>query len=245
MSKRPLINDTKHALADRGDDLYQTPPEAVRALMRAERLSLRIWEPCCGPGAIVRVLRQAGHHVIATDLVDYGCEDSQSRIDFLMERAAPPGVEAIVTNFPYKLAAEMIRHGLTLVPRMYLLLRFAFMESERRADILESGQLRRVFVFTNKLPMLHRAGWSGPRMTTSPTVYAWFCWDRSYRGPIITKRITWKPEQICAGCGERFDPSRAHAVTCSPRCRQRLHRSRKPSHFAARRRASVTRERVL
>src|SRR5262249_46930029 len=62
-----------HPYADRGVDLYETPAPAVRALLKEESLDGPIWEPACGPGAIVRVLRAAGHRVIATDLVDYGC----------------------------------------------------------------------------------------------------------------------------------------------------------------------------
>ena len=71
-------NAGRHRLAERGDDLYETPPEATRALLQVERLPHRIWEPACGPGAIARVLRDAGHAVVATDLVDYGCPDSAS-----------------------------------------------------------------------------------------------------------------------------------------------------------------------
>ena len=60
----------RHAQRDRGNDLYQTPPGAVEALLRVERLPLKIWEPCCGPGSIVNVLRAHGHEVVATDLID-------------------------------------------------------------------------------------------------------------------------------------------------------------------------------
>ena len=50
---------------------HDTPPEAVHALLRAEKLPHCLWEPACGRGAIAHVLRDAGHRVIATDLVDY------------------------------------------------------------------------------------------------------------------------------------------------------------------------------
>jgi hypothetical protein len=58
------MSGARHALADRKDDLYETPDVAVRALMRVENLPLRIWEPACGRGAIVRVLRAAGQQNI-------------------------------------------------------------------------------------------------------------------------------------------------------------------------------------
>ena len=105
----------RSALATRGDDLYETPPEAVRALLRVEPLPQRIWEPCAGRGAIVRELAAAGHEVCAMDLVAYEGADPgiESGIDFLMEHRAPPGFACIVTNPPFKLADAFIRHGLT------------------------------------------------------------------------------------------------------------------------------------
>jgi hypothetical protein len=179
-----------YALAARRDDLYETPPEAVHALLKAERLPLRIWEPACGPGSIVRVLRDAGHIVRATDLVAYGCPDSEAGIDFLMERSAPPGV-AIVTNPPFKLGAEFVEHGLELCPVVIALLRLAFLESTRRSRILDRGQLARLHVFRNRLPMMHRSGWSGPKARSS-IAFAWFVFDRDHHGAIITDRISWK-----------------------------------------------------
>jgi hypothetical protein len=49
----------RHPLAERGNDLYETPVEATRALLGAVPLPSRIWEPACGRGAIVNVLRAA------------------------------------------------------------------------------------------------------------------------------------------------------------------------------------------
>jgi hypothetical protein len=43
--------------AERGLDCYETPAAAVRALLEVESFDGPIWQPACGPGAIVRVLR--------------------------------------------------------------------------------------------------------------------------------------------------------------------------------------------
>jgi hypothetical protein len=182
----------RHRLAQRGNDVYETPHVATEALLKVERLPGHIWESACGYGSIVRVLRDAGHIVTATDLVDYGCFDSTPRIDFLMERQAPDGVEAIVTNPPFKLAAEFVAHGLELVPLVVVLLRLAFLESTKRGALLDGGQLARVHVFRNRLPMMHRDGWDGPR-SSSQTAFAWFVFERGYRGPTILDRIGWVP----------------------------------------------------
>jgi hypothetical protein len=179
----------RHALADRGDDLYETPACAVEALLRVERLPLRLWEPACGRGAIVDVLRAAGHQVIGSDLVNYGDPTHFYRRDFLMEKL-PAGCECIITNPPYKLAEQFVEHAIDLCPHVVMLLRLAFLESERRTGILEGRGLARVCLFKRRLPMMHRDGWDGPR-ASSGIPFAWFVWDRSHSGPPTVHRISW------------------------------------------------------
>lgn len=189
------VNAGRHSLADRKDDLYETPPEATLALLRAERLPHFLWEPACGRGAIVNVLREAGHAVIATDLVDYGLPVTSPGYygrDFLLEKRIPDGCEAIVTNPPFKIAQQFIEHALDLCPRVIMLLRLAFLESVRRTDLLENRGLARVHIFRNRLPMMHRDGWDGPK-ASSATPFAWFVWNRSHIGPAELRRISWEP----------------------------------------------------
>src|SRR4030095_5888322 len=112
-------------------DLYETPPAAVEALLRVERLPRCIWEPAAGRGAIVRVLRDHGHAVIASDIADYGFPLHFCR-DFLAEIGMLAAIEAIVTNPPYQIAERFVAHALRLCPRVIMLLRLAFLESERR-----------------------------------------------------------------------------------------------------------------
>ena len=178
----------RHPHAERGPDLYETPVVAVEALLRVERLPRCIWEPAAGPGAIVRVLRAHGHAVIASDLIDYG--GLRFARDFLGEIGMPAGMEAIVTNPPFKLAERFVEHALQLCPLVVMLLRLAFLESERRCGILEGRGLARVHVFRRRLPMMHRAGWEG-RKANSGMAFAWFIWDRAHRGSAVINRISW------------------------------------------------------
>jgi len=182
----------RHKLADRGHDLYETPPEATLALLAAEPLPSIIWEPACGRGAIVRVLRANGHVIYATDLVDYDTSDQdQSGWDFLMETQLPIGVQAIVTNPPYKIAGDFIRNGLKLGVPIYCLLRLTFLESAGRSDILDY-HLPRVYVFRNRLPMMDRDGWEGPKSTSS-VPFAWFVFTPEVVRETVLHRISWKP----------------------------------------------------
>jgi hypothetical protein len=66
-----------HPHAARGADLYETPREAVHALLGVESIQGPVWECAAGRGAIVRALREAGHKVIGTDLIDYDSPDSR------------------------------------------------------------------------------------------------------------------------------------------------------------------------
>lgn len=191
----------RHKLSVRGDDLYESPPVAVDSLVKHVELPKGVWEPACGPGVIARTLRDYGHHVVATDLIDYESADQDgARRDFLLETKAPPGVDAIVTNPPYKTASEFALHAIQLVPRVYFLLRLSFLEAgngtgyaaRARREALDGGKLHRVLVFRRRLPAMHRHGWTGKR--ASPGVaYAWFEWrsDRDPSEPATLSRITW------------------------------------------------------
>lgn len=183
------------ALTERKDDLYETPDVAVKALLGIEQLPTCIWEPACGPGAIVRVLRKAERVVYATDLVNYDSPDQdESGWDFLLEQQCPIGVQAIVTNPPFKNCGEFAAHALELCPRVYMLLRLAFLESEKRRDVIDRAPLARVHVFRKRLPMMHRAGWQG-RKANSGMAFAWFVWDRAHKGPIILSRVSWEDHE--------------------------------------------------
>jgi len=182
----------KHSQADRGLDLYQTDPVAVYALLRHARLPHRIWEPQCGPGNIVRVLRAEGHDVLATDIHDYASRHQDvAGMDFLQTYEAPyAGIEAIVMNAPFYADMECVDRALDLVPKVYSLMRLTWLESEGRHAFFKQGWLRRVLVFSNRLPMMHRDGWDGP-IATSTIAMAWFCFDRENRGECVTDWIKW------------------------------------------------------
>jgi hypothetical protein len=186
-------NAGSHPFVDRKNDLYETPRPAVEALLRVEQLPHWVWEPAAGRGAIASVLRDHGHAVIASDLIDYGFP-LHFVGDFLASFKLPAGCEAIVTNPPYQIANEFTEHALDLAPKVYLLLRLAFLESVRRTEILEHRGLRAVHVFRKRLPMMHRAGWTGPH-ASSATAYAWFSFDCAHRGLPTINRISWEVER--------------------------------------------------
>ena len=74
-------------------------------------------------------------------------------------------------------------------------------EGRTGATSLDGGHLTRVFVSVNRLPMMHRDGWTGNRVS-NPTAFAWFVWERGYTGKPEIDRISWqrsKPSPIPPG----------------------------------------------
>jgi hypothetical protein len=179
----------RHPLAERGLDLYETPAPATAALLRVELLPTgTVWEPAAGRGAIVRVLRTAGHEVVASDIFDYGGLDFVQ--DFLTVAVLPPRCSCILTNPPFRDIERFVAHALKLSPCVIMLARLAFLESERRSNILEGCGLARVHVFRKRLPMMHRDAWAG-RKANSGMAFCWLRWDRDHVGATSINRISW------------------------------------------------------
>jgi hypothetical protein len=186
----------RSALNERSNDLYETPACAIRTLMNVEGLPRVIWEPCAGRGAISRELISAGHAVIASDLVAYPGADNgiETGVDFLMEWKPPTGCSAIVTNPPFKNSDAFIRHGIELGCTVYVLLRLMAIEGSNRSDIIDR-HLIRIRAGIERLPMMHREGWGGPRIGNSGAPFAWFVFSALPRppdSPIELRRMSWR-----------------------------------------------------
>ena len=107
-----------------------------------------MWEPACGAGHIVNVLRELGHEVSATDIVDRGCPDSCVQ-DFLWEfDDGEIGDVDIITNPPYATALEFVERALACVKdgaNVWMLLRLQFLEGKARRRLFDvAPPLRRV-----------------------------------------------------------------------------------------------------
>jgi len=153
------------------------PPEATTALSKIESVPRSVADPACGSGAILDVLRAAGHIVHGSDIADYGWPHTVVR-DYLAGPVEMNGV-AIVTNPPYRLAQKFIQKALDDGTRFAaFLLRLNFLESMRRKEFFETHPPSRVWVSSRRLPMMHRHGWTGSK-APSNHCYAWFVWDES------------------------------------------------------------------
>ena len=139
----------------------------------------------------------AGHAVYASDIEDRGYPHQSSTGSFLKAKRCPAGVDGIVMNPPYAGAAIHIQHALRMCPFVCALLRLSFLEAgnekteagRARLWCLDKGHLARVLVFQQRLPMMHREGWEGPR-STNTVPFAWFVFDGDHTGPTTLHRIS-------------------------------------------------------
>ncbi|KMO28570.1 type I restriction-modification system subunit M [Methylobacterium aquaticum] len=163
----------------KGLDFFPTPPWATRAFMRhilpllSDEPIRSVWDPACGEGHMVEVLREGMFDTFASDVFDYG--RGYRVADFLAPDAGAPTVDAIVTNPPFNAAVDFALRALDLAPVVALLCRTSWLEGVGRYERL--FKLRPVTVFApyvERVPM-HRGQWK-PNGATA-TAYAFFCWS--------------------------------------------------------------------
>ena len=155
-------------------DLYPTPEEATRALLKVIKFCGLVWEPASGLGHISRVFEAAGHKVRSTDLhattYQYG-----GQADFLSQSVKAPN---IVTNPPYKHALEFIRVGSSLANnKLALFLPVNFLNNIGTVKLLsEIGHPHHILVLvpTLKIDM-------GPERGIQRSIFhhCWCVWDKT------------------------------------------------------------------
>lgn len=174
------------------DDFYPTPRHAIRSLIFRERFNGTVWEPCCGDGAIAKVLKDAAQltgpirwrgSVIATNLTDRGY--GVTGIDFLTTdpksvHTAP--IDHIVTNPPHRrgVTEEFVDRALKLASRkVAMLLPLTFLEGKARRKLFYVSLPSVIYVFSDRVSF-----YSGERPQGAGrerSAFAWFVWHLGKR----------------------------------------------------------------
>lgn len=119
-----LINGGNSSTGSKASDFYPTPPEVTVALLKFLSLPTQahIWEPACGEGHMVDVMEAMGYTVTGTDI--------RTGYDFLSEPPIP--CDWIITNPPFRLAADFIRRCAEYEKPFALLLKSQFWNAAKR-----------------------------------------------------------------------------------------------------------------
>lgn len=157
------------------DDAYMTPKWCVKRLLDVWRPNFgTLVEPAVGIGNIVDVVRDR----VSYPWLTYDINDSKNPngvpftcVNFLTLTEQNPEVSAVITNPPYSLAEQFIKHCNYLYPNaeIVMLLRLAFLASAKRKPLWDLVGVPDVFVLPNR-PSFTNGG-------TDSTDYAWFVFN--------------------------------------------------------------------
>ena len=174
------MSSTNRGAERRTDDAYMTPAWCVRRLLdvwQPRGKSGILVEPAVGTGNIVRAIGTEPFAWLTYDIREVQpVGEMHVTGDFLLA-PAPSGTdaEAVVTNPPYCLAEEFVRHSRACFPNAELvfLLRIAFLASASRLPLWRDVGTPDIFVLPNR-PSFTGGG-------TDSADYAWFIWPPGKR----------------------------------------------------------------
>jgi hypothetical protein len=182
-----------------GQDFYATPEWVTESLLRHVRSRGPVWEPCCGDGAMAKVLAGHGHDVVATDIVDMGF--GTAGVDFLACHGVPGGCRSIVTNPPYGDSGShegqsrsptamrgFLSHALALTEsvqgQLALLVRLQWIAGQRVADVMSAAPFAAVIVLTRRIRWFDM----GEKTNHGQHHHAWVVFDYARpagQGPVM------------------------------------------------------------
>ena len=177
---------TNHSSGEREkNDFYATEPRAVELLLEQEKFSNKILEPCCGEGHISEVLKRHGYEVDSFDKVDRG----YGRVEDLFNLKYAPDTD-IITNPPYLCGLDCVKHSLEAIDKGHkvaMFLKIQFLEGKERKKFFEENPPKVVYVSSSRLNCAKNGEFE--KYKSSAVCYAWFVWEKGYKGDTIIKWI--------------------------------------------------------
>lgn len=174
------------------NDYYATEPKAVELLLEQEKFCPYVWECACGEGHISEVLKAHDYKVKSSDIIDRGYEGTQI-IDFLELKRDDTDRDYsrdIITNPPYKYAKDFVEKALEISmnnTKVAMLLKVTFLEGQARRKLFEKYPPKTVYVFSSRVKCAKNGDFKG--IGSSAVAYAWFIWQKGFKGDPIIKWI--------------------------------------------------------
>lgn len=172
------LGASNHSVLEREqNDYYATEPRAVELLLEKELFSKNILEPSCGEGHISKVLTENGCDVTSSDLIDRGFGEVKDFYD--IEKFDGD----IITNPPYKIALDFVKHSLDIIPtgnKVAMFLKLQFLEGKARKEFYKTNPPKNIYVASGRLNCAKNGEFE--KYPSSAVAYAWFVWEKGYTG---------------------------------------------------------------
>jgi len=171
------------------DEFYPTPPEPIRAFLRAEIERLRdfdcVWDGSAGDGALVREMEAVGLKVHGSDLIDRGAGfEIKCFYDFALAPAKctvqnPPFAECGWGNGK----ARWLKHAFETLDLDYmaLLMNWGWPGAGGLAPFWAAHPPARVYLMRWKIDF---TGQGAP-----PMLNGWFVWDKQHEGETVLRML--------------------------------------------------------
>lgn len=180
------LGASNHVLADREvNDYYATDPKAMHLLLEQESFNKNVWEVASGEGHLVNVLKDYGHNVYSTDIINRGAQDDI--IDFLSYQGEFDG--DIITNPPFKHAKEFVLKSLEVIPegnKVAMFLKLTFLEGKSRKDFFINTPFKTLYVSSSRIVCAKNGQFE--EFKSSAIAYGWYVWEKGFQG---TPQIKW------------------------------------------------------
>lgn len=209
------LGASNHADHERQEyDYYATDPISAELLLEVEPDLDNIWECAVGEKHLANVFEKAGKLGRMSDIINRTDDERIEIIDFL---AKPKGLLAkqetwdgdIVTNPPYAYALDFVKRALELVSegrKVCMFLKLTFCEGKERKQFFLQNPPKTIYVSSSRITCAMNGEFYKPKMKdgkevigsdgkpvmekqSSAVCYAWFVWEKGYKGDTILKWI--------------------------------------------------------
>lgn len=185
-----VLGASNHSLKEREtNDYYATEPKAAKLLLEVENFAPNIWECACGECHLSKVFESYGYNVKSTDLI-YRDGGMSETFDFLAESKPDSWDGSIITNPPYKYAYEFVEKALDTVTegnKVAMFLKLQFLEGKKRRKLFDNAPPQTIYVSSSRLVCAKNGDFDNT--TSSAVAYAWYVWQKGYKGNTIVKWI--------------------------------------------------------
>lgn len=208
------LGASNHTDHDREEhDYYATSSEASEWLLKIEPDINNVWENACGQGHLAEPLRKAGKLKAVSDLVDRGYNPEGVKCfygnDFLKDfNSNIKYAGDIVTNPPYKFSSQWVEKSLDCLQDghyLALFLKLTFLEGKERKKLFEKTPPIRIWVSSSRILCAMNGEFEKPKKNkngeilldnegnpimerqSSAACYAWFVWQKGYKGDTVIK----------------------------------------------------------
>ncbi len=139
-------------------DFYPTPPEATQALLDFLKLDHEsiIWEPACGEGHMLSVMRNNGYIAIGTDI--------NTGSDYL--KVPKIDCDWIITNPPFSLSQDFINKSIEHHKPFAFLLKSQYWHAKKRFDLFNEHKPQYILPLTWRPDFLFKSRGTGHPLWT-------------------------------------------------------------------------------